>query len=408
MLDMYVPRELKPEELYSVYSLMEAVRLKVVNNDDIILGPARPMIIMDVGLRDVPTRRADILHKCLNGMSHATAASLPPEVAGLILENALKVEDTTTQDIYSALTPEDVVRYLGAKLVWDLLHVKKRWPKTVTVPHQDQELMFHLYDQIIKRHLLDGKGTNTWKELVKAIGFGYFVCDLVPHDLRTKVLETVITVGEADKSYKAKNLFEEIRTDELVKYIPLVVLELGLIAVAKKYDWVEAQAASVHESVVLAPDAGEADEFEPVSTGNVLTVEADAPPDGASVPTSETDFSEVLGVLSAVGQQSCLDEGKTLSWSKPAKKGPPPPPPSKRRLPPPTGEWPKGRVLEPGGKDVPPDLNEQAAARRGELLLQGDKPPPTSPSDHDTGPQQTQSKEPDDKKDEGKKEQSLF
>lgn len=235
----------KDQRWLSKFAWMARSCQDITNDDLLTLFP--PQKIFEA-YADEPESRARLLTKLFNfGVN--TAKTLDVSTCITLFDRALAERDLTADQIFEIVTPDEIVRVLDRKLLWDLVR-KTRWYERVSDAHRS--LMAHALEDYVDEEL-GGTRVSSLLDLEKNLGFENYVKHLPP-----EILVEIIRHGRMradgakrnDASSPVSNMLggiaftadvlAEVATPAvLAKHLPLEVCYKVLEAAATAFGWVE-------------------------------------------------------------------------------------------------------------------------------------------------------------------------
>jgi hypothetical protein len=279
-------------------------------------------------------RRADLVQRC-TGIKRNSALKMDATASISMIETALDEQDTNADEVFDekngGISTEEIVRYFPLDQVFDL------WFHSgfiTTETDDDKAFMADIYDFVIQHKLL---GEMTALQLVQDLGIVHFVSDKCPIELRTKLLEKVLTYGEPmlakarpdassanaakAKPFTAADLLIAIRPTDLVRFIPLAHMSRPIYALAAAKGWMKVQA-------VLPPGALDS-ELPPAPTSGTPSEAPPASPDDAELDAMLAQQGVGDGEAEVVIEADGADDVTTVG-PRPGLEVPRPPPLNKK------------------------------------------------------------------------------
>ncbi len=238
-----------------------------------------PEAIME-GLAHQPRLRASIL-VLTTGLKQKIAARKSWQSAAEDLQIALDEGETDCESIVGVFKPDDRVRFLDDKMIWQFLVEGDFWG----VSQSDQEK--HRISKehtafMLERALLDDLVTH--EEVVEGITVAEMAKRLPKTELG-KIIEGALAKSKASSPFTEVDLLAEMPPFVLVEYVPLPHVYKSVIAekIAVTHGYVETEKPAPPADAASAADAGNG------------TDAAAAKPEGGSMPPDSKDWVDVAG-----------------------------------------------------------------------------------------------------------------
>ncbi|MBZ0121871.1 MAG: hypothetical protein K8H88_33065 [Sandaracinaceae bacterium] len=174
-----------------------------------------PAAIMQ-GLRDQPQLRANIL-VIATGVRSKIALKKPAESCGNDLQIALDEGETDAETIVTLFDPDDRVRYLDSKALWNYVTEGNFWQVDRKEKAAHEIAAAHvafMIDRALKDRLI------THKDVVDGITVSK-LAELLPRAELEKVISAALAAGNGGKPYVESNLLAAAPSSMLVQHIPL-------------------------------------------------------------------------------------------------------------------------------------------------------------------------------------------
>ena len=283
--------DLSHDQQFHSFALLRCRDHKSLTNDQLLKHFGVRTLIESIA-KSSNERRADLVQKC-TGIKRNSALKMSATDSIAMIETALAEKDTNADEVFDektqGISTEEIVRYFPLDQVFDLWF-HSGFITTETDP--DKAFMADIYDFVIQHKLL---GEMTALTLVQDLGIVHFVSDKCPIELRTKLLEKVLSQGEPmlakarpdassanaakAKPFTASDLLNTIRPTDLVRFIPLGHMSRPIYALATAKGWMKTQA-------VLPPGA----------------LDSEAPPPPSAEPGSEAPPANAEDAEADAGQ----------------------------------------------------------------------------------------------------------
>lgn len=325
--------------LAKALDLAREPEFRFLTNDDLLheFGPSDLMR----GFADNAKKRAEIIERTA-GTKEKLALSFSHEFAAETLAQALEVEVTNADEIFSMISAYELVATQDSVRIWRLLY-DNGW--LIDDSPASKTYMRALYANILEESLL---GPTTPLDFFKLLGTEAFVSDRVPANRRQMLLELIMMSGEpllrpssSDSSslsskatpYTAKDLLHHMGLDDLVEFNPVHLLVRVLDQLAKEQRWVKEPTAPKTVPPEAADEPVEAPEQKGPDAEPDAEAEAENESDEASDDPDESIPPPEL-IIDGVEEES--DEDKTGIVQNPLAEGekarpPAVPPPLKKR-----------------------------------------------------------------------------
>jgi len=174
-----------------------------------------PETIM-VGLRDRPSLRANIL-VTTTGIKYRIAVKKSAESASEDLQIALDEAETTPATVVGLFEPDDRVRHLSDKALWQFLIEDEFWSASAS----DAEASKKATDQvafILERALQDKLITH--RDIIDGISV-HRIAKLLPRVELEKIITAALTVGQENKPFTEARLVDAVGSQTLLAHVPL-------------------------------------------------------------------------------------------------------------------------------------------------------------------------------------------
>jgi hypothetical protein len=235
-----------------------------------------PTTIM-AGLRHQPELRAAIL-VLATGIKQRIALKKSAESAADDLQIALEEGETDAESVVMLLPPDDRVRYLDHRELWQFLVRGEFWTTPPAQKEEFERAKTHLIF-LLDRALDDGLITH--RDVVEGVTIDELVMHMPKAELG-RLIARALDSGRSDQPFRDEDLLAITTTEQLLRYVPMAHLWKSVveprIAIAHGYAQAPARAESIDPRSWLdalpQPDAGagangfDADEayIAPVST----------------------------------------------------------------------------------------------------------------------------------------------
>lgn len=165
-----------------------------------------------------------------------------------ILTKGVKLGDVKLSDLYTVVSPDELVRVHDRKTLYKLTKDAKPF---VTKDEKSLRLMAHAINDTIKERLgsdnpsdiekdrEDGKASKVYQFVVDAIGEPMFTSDYVPAEARGRILKAGLDAYKEGHMFTPDIIFHAVPLAELVGYLPFEKLEPVIDAVALRFEWVD-------------------------------------------------------------------------------------------------------------------------------------------------------------------------
>ena len=248
-----------------------------------------PATIM-VGLRDRPSLRADIL-VTTTGIKFRIAVKKSAESAGEDLQIALDEAETSPATVVSLFAPDDRVRHLSDKALWQFLIEDAFWsaPSSDTAASKKAtENVAFMLDRALQDKLI------THRDIIDGISVQR-IAKLLPRTELEKIITAALSVGQETKPFTEAGLVNAVGSQTLLAHVPLADVWNSMIVpkIAEAHGFVE------------PPEADEADEadeatqvdvkkFSPANTNRPSKSSKKSAASKGAAKKSEDDFEVEL------------------------------------------------------------------------------------------------------------------
>ncbi len=245
-----------------------------------------PEAIME-GLAHQPRLRASIL-VLTTGLKQKIAARKSWQSAAEDLQIALDEGETDCESIVGVFKPDDRVRFLDGKKIWQFLIEGEFWG--VSQSDQDKHRISKEHTAfMLERALLDNLVTH--EDVVEGITVAEMAKRLPKTELG-KIIEGALSKSKSSSPFTEVDLLAEMPPFVLVEYVPLPHIYKSVIAekIAVTHGYVETPKAEPEpkKPVEAAAPSTPADD-----AGN--GTDAGAKPKGGSLPPDSKDWVDVAG-----------------------------------------------------------------------------------------------------------------
>lgn len=245
-----------------------------------------PDVIMQ-GLADKPALRAAIL-VLTTGLKQKIAEKKSWESAAEDLQIALSEGETDAHSVVAVIDPDDRVRYLDAKRIWQFLTEGDFWNAPAT-DRQAHELAKDNIAYMIERALQDRLVTH--RDVVEGISVAELAKRLPKAELG-KLIEAALGKARSNAAFTEVDLLKEMPTSVLVEYIPLNHLWSAVI---------EPKIAQPHNYLEAAPEPPPAPVIETTADEIGAMTLVEPGPEGEVASPASQDWVEVPGSESPLG-----------------------------------------------------------------------------------------------------------
>jgi hypothetical protein len=231
-----------------------------------------PRAIME-GLAQQPKLRGAIL-VLTTGLKPKISEKKSWESAGEDLQIALDEHETDAETIVTVFEPDDRVRYLDAKKIWQFLVEGDFWKASLT-DKQAHELAKDNIAFMLERALADRLLTH--RDVVEGITVAEIAKRLPKAELG-KIIEGALTKAKANSPFTEVDLLKEMPPFVIVEYVPLPHIFETVI---------QPKIAQAHEYV--APPAAAAADAGPTSAATAAFIDSLPPASQDWVDASQND-----------------------------------------------------------------------------------------------------------------------
>ena len=217
-----------------------------------------PATIM-VGLRDRPSLRANIL-MTTTGIKFRIAVKKSAESAGEDLKIALDEAETSPAIVVSLFDPDDRIRHLSDKALWQFLIEDKFWSASSSDAEASKKATEHVAF-ILDRALQDKLITH--RDIIEGISVNR-IAKLLPRAQLEKIITAALTVGQESKPFTEARLVDAVGSQTLLAHVPLEDIWNSMVApkIAEAHGFVEPPEAAEASEPVNA----EVKKFAPANT----------------------------------------------------------------------------------------------------------------------------------------------
>lgn len=221
-----------------------------------------PAAIM-AGLRDRPSLRANIL-VTTTGIKFRIAVKKSAESAGEDLKIALEEAETSPATVVSLFDPDDRVRHLSDKALWQFVIEDKFW----TAASSDAEASKRATEQvafILDRALEDKLITH--RDIIDGISVQR-IAKLLPRTELEKIIGAALSVGQKNKPFTEAGLVDAVGSQTLLAHVPLKAVWQSMIVpkIAQAHRFEEAPEAAKETESASAEAAADVKTFSPANT----------------------------------------------------------------------------------------------------------------------------------------------
>jgi len=218
-----------------------------------------PAAIM-AGLRDRPSLRASIL-VTTTGIKFRIGVKKSAESAGEDLQIALDEAETSPGTVVDLFEPDDRVRHLSDKALWQFVIEDKFW----NAPSSDAEASKRATEHVaflLDRALQDELITH--RDIIDGISV-HRIAKLLPRSEVEKIIAAALTVGQKNKPFTEAGLVDAVGSQTLLAHVPLKDIWNSMIVpkIAQAHRFVEAPEATKEGESAPAEDVKK---FAPANT----------------------------------------------------------------------------------------------------------------------------------------------
>lgn len=218
-----------------------------------------PTAIM-AGLRDRPSLRATIL-VTTTGIKFRIAVKKSAESAGDDLQIALEEAETTAATVVSLFDPDDRVRHLSDKALWQFVIEDQFWnapSKDAEASKKATEHVAFILDRALQDELI------THRDIIDGISVQR-IAKLLPRAELEKILTAALTVGQKNKPFTEAGLVDAVGSETLLAHVPLKDVWSSMVVpkIAEAHGFVEAPEAPKEDEPASAEDVKK---FAPANT----------------------------------------------------------------------------------------------------------------------------------------------
>ena len=194
-----------------------------------------PATIM-AGLRDRPSLRANIL-VTTTGIKFRIAVKKSSESAGEDLKIALEEAETSPAIVVSLFDPDDRIRHLSDKALWQFLIEDEFWSASSSDAEASKKATEHvafILDQALQDELI------THRDIIDGISV-HRIAKLLPRAELEKIITGALTVGQKNKPFTEAGLVDAVGSETLLAHVPLKDIWNSMIVpkIAEAHGFVE-------------------------------------------------------------------------------------------------------------------------------------------------------------------------
>jgi len=174
-----------------------------------------PAAIM-VGLSDRPSLRANIL-VTTTGIKSRIASKKSAESAGEDLQIALDEGETNAETVVGLFDPDDRVRYLSDKALWQFLIEGEFWDASSSDAEASKRATEHvafMMDRALQDELM------THRDIIDGISV-HRIAALLPRSELEKIITAALTAGQEKKKFTEAGLVDAVGSQTLLEHVPL-------------------------------------------------------------------------------------------------------------------------------------------------------------------------------------------
>ena len=221
-----------------------------------------PAAIM-AGLRDRPSLRATIL-ATTTGIKFRIAVKKSAESAGEDLQIALDEGETNPATVVSLVDPDDRVRHLSDKALWQFVIEDEFWnasSKDAEASKRATEHVAFILDRALQHELI------THRDIIEGISVQR-IAKLLPRAELEKIITAALTVGENKKPFTEASLVDAVGSETLLAHVPLKDIWSSMIVpkIAEAHGFVEAPEAPQATKEDEPALANDVKKFSPANT----------------------------------------------------------------------------------------------------------------------------------------------
>jgi hypothetical protein len=168
-----------------------------------------------------------VVSEVVGGFKPELAAEQDPEIMGLMIHSNLKKGLTTAAKVCKQISPDDMVKFIPNRQLYELVFGKPATSKTFTAA---------VLEIIIAENLL---GEETPASYLKALKIDKIVHEKTPLALLTRFSTSAYVKASANQPFSATDFLGVYTPEELVKYVDLDDLFAPMQAVAELNKWVD-------------------------------------------------------------------------------------------------------------------------------------------------------------------------
>ena len=220
-----------------------------------------PAAIM-AGLRARASLRATIL-VTTTGIKARIAAKKSAESAGEDLQIALDEGETDPSTVVSLFEPDDRVRYLSDKALWQFLVEGEFWdvqPSDAQASKRATEHVAFMLDRALQDELI------THRDIIDGISV-HRIAELLPRSELEKIITAALSAGQEKKPFSEAGLVDAVGSQTLLEHVPLQEIWNSMIVpkIAQAHDFEEPPEASEESESPSVDAAVKVKKFSPAN-----------------------------------------------------------------------------------------------------------------------------------------------
>ena len=220
-----------------------------------------PSTIM-TGLRDRPSLRAKVL-VATTGIKVRIASKKSAESAGEDLQIALDEAETDPSTVVSLIDPDDRVRFLSDKALWQFLTEGEFWDVSssdAAATKLATEHVAFMLDRALQDELI------THRDMIDGISV-HRIAQLLPRSELEKIITAALTAGQKKEKFTEAGLVDAVGSQTLLEHVPLKDIWTSMIVpkIAETHEFAERVEAPIDTESTSADLAEKVKKFSPAN-----------------------------------------------------------------------------------------------------------------------------------------------
>ncbi len=228
-----------------------------------------PAAIM-AGLHDQASLRANIL-AATTGIKSRIAIKKSAESAGEDLQIALDEKETTPGAVVDLFEPDDRVRYLSDKALWQFVVEGEFWDapsSDIEASKKATEHVAFILDRALEDKLI------THRDIVDGISV-HRIAEVLPRSALEKIISAALTAGQNKRRFTEGSLLRAVGSQTLLQHVPLKDIWNSMIVpkIAEAHGFAEPPKASNEAESPVAEAVEDVKKFSPANTNEDVDVD---------------------------------------------------------------------------------------------------------------------------------------